>query len=95
KDCAQNVKNQSKTGQYQHKIGSLQQKPDQQVVFNNQPMKLNCQKNQSCLIVVLKISSSVSSFLFQLSSEKAELSVIATVEAQLDDKLMKEELMDL
>nr|GEW98239.1 putative reverse transcriptase domain-containing protein [Tanacetum cinerariifolium] len=30
-----------------------------------------------------------------LSSEKADLSVIATIEAQLDDKLMKEELMDL
>nr|GEW78518.1 hypothetical protein [Tanacetum cinerariifolium] len=30
KDCAQNVKNQSKTRQYQRKIGSQQQKPDQQ-----------------------------------------------------------------
>nr|GEU46179.1 reverse transcriptase domain-containing protein [Tanacetum cinerariifolium] len=29
KDCAQNVKNQSKTGQYQHKIRCLHQKPDQ------------------------------------------------------------------
>nr|GEZ23315.1 hypothetical protein [Tanacetum cinerariifolium] len=36
----------------------------------------------------------VSLFLFQLSSEKAELSVIATVgKAHLDDKLTKEELM--
>nr|GEU98050.1 hypothetical protein [Tanacetum cinerariifolium] len=29
KDCAQTSKNQSKTGQYQHKNGSQQQKPDQ------------------------------------------------------------------
>nr|GFA87392.1 hypothetical protein [Tanacetum cinerariifolium] len=34
KDCAQNVKNQSKTRQYQHKIGSQQQKPDQRAIFS-------------------------------------------------------------
>nr|GEU45670.1 reverse transcriptase domain-containing protein [Tanacetum cinerariifolium] len=34
KDYAQNVKNQSKTRQYQHKIGSLQQKPNQRAVFS-------------------------------------------------------------
>nr|GEW77030.1 reverse transcriptase domain-containing protein [Tanacetum cinerariifolium] len=33
KDYAQNVKNQSKTRQYQHKIGSQQQKPDQRFYF--------------------------------------------------------------
>nr|GEW22105.1 hypothetical protein [Tanacetum cinerariifolium] len=34
KDYAQNIKNQLKTGQYQHKIGSLQQKPDQREIFS-------------------------------------------------------------
>nr|GEV94678.1 hypothetical protein [Tanacetum cinerariifolium] len=48
KDCAQNVKNQSKTGQYQHKIGSQQQKPDQRAIFsNNQEIKLQKSKIQS------------------------------------------------
>nr|GEX92251.1 hypothetical protein [Tanacetum cinerariifolium] len=40
KDYAQNVKNQSKTRQNQHKIGSQHQKPDQQAFFSrNQAMK--------------------------------------------------------
>nr|GEW52060.1 integrase, catalytic region, zinc finger, CCHC-type, peptidase aspartic, catalytic [Tanacetum cinerariifolium] len=34
KDCAQTSKNQSKTGQYQHKNRSQQQKPDQQAIFS-------------------------------------------------------------
>nr|GEX72321.1 hypothetical protein [Tanacetum cinerariifolium] len=34
KNCAQIAKNQPKTGQYQHKIRSQQQKPDQQAVFS-------------------------------------------------------------
>nr|GEW50979.1 hypothetical protein [Tanacetum cinerariifolium] len=34
KDCAQTGKNQSNTGQYQHKIRSLQQKPDQRAIFS-------------------------------------------------------------
>nr|GEV28584.1 hypothetical protein [Tanacetum cinerariifolium] len=34
KDYAENAKNQSKTGQYQHKNGSQQQKPDQQAIFS-------------------------------------------------------------
>nr|GEZ04032.1 reverse transcriptase domain-containing protein [Tanacetum cinerariifolium] len=34
KDCAENAKNQSKIRQYQHKIGSQQQKPDQQQTSN-------------------------------------------------------------
>nr|GEZ53265.1 hypothetical protein [Tanacetum cinerariifolium] len=33
KDCAQNVKNQSTVGQYQHKIRSPQQKPDHRAIF--------------------------------------------------------------
>nr|GEV28327.1 retrovirus-related Pol polyprotein from transposon TNT 1-94 [Tanacetum cinerariifolium] len=33
KDYAENAKNQSKTRQYQHKIGSQQQKPDQRAIF--------------------------------------------------------------
>nr|GFB49384.1 ATPase 9, plasma membrane-type [Tanacetum cinerariifolium] len=45
KDCAGNAKNQSKTGQYQHKIGSQQQKPDQQAIFSNyQAIKLKRKK---------------------------------------------------
>nr|GEU87275.1 hypothetical protein [Tanacetum cinerariifolium] len=48
KDYAQNVKNQSNTGQYQHKIGSLQQKPDQRAFFSkNQAMKPQKSKIQS------------------------------------------------
>nr|GEW72478.1 hypothetical protein [Tanacetum cinerariifolium] len=48
KDCAQNVKNQSKTEQYQHKIRSQQQKPDQRAFFSaNQAMKPKSQNNQS------------------------------------------------
>nr|GEU46425.1 hypothetical protein [Tanacetum cinerariifolium] len=45
KDYAQNGKNKSKTRQYQHKIGSQQQKPDQRPFFSNyQAMKLKCQR---------------------------------------------------
>nr|GEV60987.1 hypothetical protein [Tanacetum cinerariifolium] len=48
KDCAQNVKNQSKPDNIGHKIGSLQQKLDQQAVFhNNQAKKPKMSKNQS------------------------------------------------
>nr|GEY32071.1 hypothetical protein [Tanacetum cinerariifolium] len=48
KDYAQNVKNQSNTGQYQHKIGSLQQKPDQRAFFLiNQAMKHKKSKDSS------------------------------------------------
>nr|GEZ25128.1 hypothetical protein [Tanacetum cinerariifolium] len=36
KDYAENAKNQSKTRQYQHEIGSQQQKPDQQALFSKQ-----------------------------------------------------------
>nr|GEV16832.1 hypothetical protein [Tanacetum cinerariifolium] len=70
KDCAQNVKNQSKPNNIEQNIGSLQQKPDQQAFFI---------KNQAKKPKI---------------SKKAKLSVIATVEAKLDDKLTKEELMD-
>nr|GEW54489.1 retrovirus-related Pol polyprotein from transposon TNT 1-94 [Tanacetum cinerariifolium] len=54
KDCAQNVKNQSKTGQYQYKIGSLQQKPDQRAFFSKkssneaQMSKESKFRDQSC-----------------------------------------------
>nr|GEW76313.1 reverse transcriptase domain-containing protein [Tanacetum cinerariifolium] len=48
KDYAQNVKNQSKPGYIGHKIGSLQQKPNQRAFLSrNQAMKPKCQKNQS------------------------------------------------
>nr|GEU47930.1 hypothetical protein [Tanacetum cinerariifolium] len=39
KDYAQNVKNQSKTRQYQHKIGSLHQKPNQRAFFSSNQAK--------------------------------------------------------
>nr|GEU98640.1 hypothetical protein [Tanacetum cinerariifolium] len=61
KDCAQNIKNQSKTRQYQHKIGSLQQKPDQQAIFsNNQAMKLQKIKIQSLGSILAYCSKSKS-----------------------------------
>nr|GEY67922.1 putative reverse transcriptase domain-containing protein [Tanacetum cinerariifolium] len=47
KDCAQNIIYQSKTRQYQHKIGSLQQKPDQRAIFSkNQAMNPKKSKDQ-------------------------------------------------
>nr|GEV05184.1 hypothetical protein [Tanacetum cinerariifolium] len=61
KDYAQNVKNQSKPGNIEHKIGSLQQKPDQRAFFySNQPMKPKCQKNQSSGSILAKYPKSKS-----------------------------------
>nr|GEW31749.1 reverse transcriptase domain-containing protein [Tanacetum cinerariifolium] len=61
KDCAQNVKNQSKTGQYQHKIGSHQQRPDQQAIFSRnqtmKPQKSNIQSLGSILAYCSKSKS--------------------------------------
>nr|GEW98390.1 reverse transcriptase domain-containing protein [Tanacetum cinerariifolium] len=47
KDYAQTGKNQSKPGNIEHKIGSLQQNPDQRAFFSRkQAIKPKCQKNQ-------------------------------------------------
>nr|GEY11172.1 hypothetical protein [Tanacetum cinerariifolium] len=48
KDYAKIVKNQSKSGNIGHKIGSLHQKPDQRAFFyNNQANEAKCQKIES------------------------------------------------
>nr|GEV89585.1 hypothetical protein [Tanacetum cinerariifolium] len=48
KDYAQTVKNQSKPDNVEHKIGSLQQKPNQRAFFSsNQAIKPKCQKIRS------------------------------------------------
>nr|GEY67020.1 hypothetical protein [Tanacetum cinerariifolium] len=53
KDYAQNTKNQSKTRQYQHKIGNQQQKPDQQAIFSkkssNEAQKSKIQSSRAFL----------------------------------------------
>nr|GEW71278.1 hypothetical protein [Tanacetum cinerariifolium] len=59
KDYAQNVKYQSKTGQYQHKIESPQQKPDQRAIFSkNQAIKPQKSKIQSSGIILANCSKS-------------------------------------
>nr|GEW24611.1 reverse transcriptase domain-containing protein [Tanacetum cinerariifolium] len=76
KDCAQNVKNQSKTGQYQHKIRSLQQNPDQRAFFTSNQAKKpkmsndsssgsildNCSKSKSLKKEDLKFKGSMCQF---------------------------------
>nr|GEX78416.1 reverse transcriptase domain-containing protein [Tanacetum cinerariifolium] len=48
KDNAETVKNQSKPGNIEHKIGRLHQKPDQKAFFyNNQANEAKCQKIES------------------------------------------------
>nr|GFA52074.1 hypothetical protein [Tanacetum cinerariifolium] len=59
KDYAQNVKNQSKPGNIEHKIGSLQQKPNQRAFFSsNQAMKPKSQKIQNSGSILAKYQKS-------------------------------------